>query len=62
MDVDVADDQVVDAYRNGGMAMLMKVFNQTDYLEKLTGLDQLHKESEELMESLDWDEGSESSF
>lgn len=44
------------------MKMLLRVFNEVDYLEKLTGLDQLHKESEELMESLDWEEGSEGSF
>ena len=36
--------------------MLLKAFNETDYLEKLTGLDLLHKESEAVMDDLDWDE------
>ncbi len=39
--------------------MLLRAFNETDFLEKLTGLDELHKNSEALMESLDWEEGSD---
>jgi ubiquitin-like modifier-activating enzyme ATG7 len=42
--------------------MLLKVFNESDYLEKLTGLDELHKESEAIMNDLEWEEGSEGSF
>lgn len=42
--------------------MLLKVFNDTAYLEKLTGLDELHKESEAVLESLDWEEGSDEDF
>jgi ubiquitin-like modifier-activating enzyme ATG7 len=54
--------QVVDAYRNEGFPMLLRAFNESDYLEKLTGLDELHKESEAIMEDVDWEEGSEGSF
>lgn len=42
--------------------MLLKAFNETDYLEQLTGLDELHKESEALMDDIDWEEGSEGDF
>jgi ubiquitin-like modifier-activating enzyme ATG7 len=42
--------------------MLIKAFNESDYLERLTGLDELHKESEAIMGDLDWEEGSEGSF
>lgn len=42
--------------------MLLKAFNETDYLERLTGLDELHKQSEALMDHVDWDEGSEGGF
>lgn len=42
--------------------MLLKTFNDPDFLEKLTGLDELHRESEALMDNLDWEEGSEGSF
>jgi ubiquitin-like modifier-activating enzyme ATG7 len=37
--------------------MLLRAFNDTAYLEQLTGLDQLYKESEELMEAADWGAG-----
>ncbi|KAK4684304.1 ubiquitin-like modifier-activating enzyme ATG7, partial [Tremellales sp. Uapishka_1] len=53
---------VIEAYRSGGFELLLRVFNENDFLEKLTGLDKLHEESEALMESLDWEEGSEGSF
>lgn len=36
--------------------MLLKAFNETGYLEQLTGLDQLHDEGEAALESVDWDE------
>jgi len=57
-----AYDQVVDAYRKDGFEMLLHAFNETDYLEKLTGLDELHKESEAVLDSLEWEEGSEEDF
>ena len=53
---------MVDEYRNKGFEMLLRAFNETDYLEKLTGLDLLHKESEAVMESLEWEEGSNEDF
>ena len=36
--------------------MLEKAFNEEGYLAKLTGLEALNKETEEIMEGLDWDE------
>lgn len=54
--------QVVDAYRKEGFSMLLKAFNDPDLLERLTGLDELHKESEAVMDDVDWEEGSEGSF
>jgi ubiquitin-like modifier-activating enzyme ATG7 len=57
-----ADEQVVDAYKKDGFDMLLHAFNETDYLEKLTGLDELHKESEAVLDSLEWEEGSEEDF
>ena len=57
-----ADGQVVEEYKKEGFKMMLRAFNDTDYLEKLTGLDELHKESEAIMDDVDWDEGSEGSF
>ena len=53
---------MVDAYRSDGFSMLLRAFNEPDFLEHLTGLDELHKESEAVMDDLDWEEGSEGSF
>ena len=36
--------------------MLLQAFNESDYLEKLTGLDKLHEEGEAALEAVDWDE------
>lgn len=35
--------------------MLLRAFNETAFLEALTGLDKLYQESEDL--DVDWDEG-----
>lgn len=61
-DQNQAEEQVVDAYRKDGSDMLLQAFNETDYLERLTGLDELHKESEAVLDSMDWEEGSEEDF
>ncbi|KAI5480659.1 autophagy-related protein 7 [Pseudohyphozyma bogoriensis] len=50
---------VVKAYEKGGFEMLLQAFDDAKYLEKLTGLDKLYAESEEMMESVDWDEEDE---
>ena len=42
--------------------MLLRAFNEPDFLEKLTGLDELHKEGEAILNDVDWEEGSEGSF
>jgi ubiquitin-like modifier-activating enzyme ATG7 len=39
--------------------MLLEAFNDTKYLEKLTGLDQLYIEGEAALESVDWDNDDE---
>ncbi len=46
---------VVDVYRTSGFDMLLKAFNEDQYLEKLTGLDKMYQEAEELEAALDWD-------
>ncbi|KAF8513191.1 hypothetical protein JB92DRAFT_2924654 [Gautieria morchelliformis] len=52
-------DTVINAYETQGFDMLLKAFNESGYLEKLTGLDQLHNEGEAALESVDWDEDDE---
>lgn len=47
---------IIDAYRQRGFELLRKVFNESNYLEKLTGLDKLHAEAEAAMEDVEWDE------
>ena len=46
---------VVEAYRSMGFDMLMRAFNEEQYLEKLTGLDKMYAEAEELEAAVDWD-------
>ncbi|KAE8539178.1 ubiquitin-like modifier-activating enzyme ATG7 [Cryptococcus gattii VGV] len=51
-------DYILNEYEKNGFAFLQRVFNEKDYLEKVTGLDELYRESEaviEGMEGLDWD-------
>lgn len=43
------------AYETQGFDMLLRAFNDTAYLEKLTGLDKLYEETKAAMESGDWD-------
>lgn len=50
---------VVDEYRAKGFEMMLKAFNEGEYLEKLTGLDRLQKESEEMMAGEEWDDSDE---
>jgi len=49
-------DAILHAYESEGFPMLLRVFNELGYLEKLTGLDKLHSEAEAVMESVDWEE------
>ncbi|KAI0052733.1 E1-like protein-activating [Auriscalpium vulgare] len=49
-------EQVVKAYEEQGFDLLLKAFNETGFLERLTGLDELHKAGEEALEAVDWDE------
>ncbi|KAG8714567.1 Autophagy protein 7 [Ceratobasidium sp. 423] len=52
-------DTILKEYESRGFEMALRAFNETGYLEKLTGLDKLHADSEAAMESLDWVEGGE---
>jgi len=51
--------QVLRAYETEGFPMLLRAFNETGFLEKLTGLDKLYSEGEAIMESVDWEEEDE---
>jgi ubiquitin-like modifier-activating enzyme ATG7 len=37
--------------------MLLRAFNETGFLESLTGLDKLYAEGEQALEAVDWEEG-----
>jgi len=47
-------ETVLKEYETRGFEMMLKAFNETGYLEKLTGLDKLHADSEAAMESVNW--------
>lgn len=51
--------QVLRAYETKGFAMLLKAFNESGFLESLTGLDKLHAEGEQALEAVDWEEEGE---
>ncbi|SNX87535.1 probable APG7 - component of the autophagic system [Melanopsichium pennsylvanicum] len=46
---------VIEAYRSSGFEMLLQAFKEEKYLEKLTGLDKMYEEAEELEAAFDWD-------
>lgn len=39
-----------------GFDVLLRAFNETGYLEELTGLAELHREGELALEAVDWEE------
>ncbi len=49
----------MDAYRSGGFPLLLRAFNEPDFLEKLTGLDKLYDEGEAVLEAVEWDESDQ---
>ena len=51
--------QVLRAYETEGFDMLLKAFNESGFLESLTGLDKLHAEGEQALEVVDWEEEGE---
>ncbi|KAJ9104634.1 hypothetical protein QFC21_002132 [Naganishia friedmannii] len=51
--------KIVEAYRERGFDMLLRAFNESDYLQSITGLDELYEEGEAALEAIDWDEGSD---
>lgn len=44
------------AYEERGFEFLAEAFNDSKYLERLTGLDKLYAEGEAALEQVDWDE------
>lgn len=46
-------------YESEGFGMLLRAFNETGYLEALTGLDKLYDEGDKALESVDWEEEDE---
>ncbi|KIJ65777.1 hypothetical protein HYDPIDRAFT_27010 [Hydnomerulius pinastri MD-312] len=52
-------ETVLKAYEEQGFPMLLRAFNETGYLEALTGLDKLYDEGNAAMESVDWEEEDE---
>ncbi|KAH9057485.1 hypothetical protein EDB87DRAFT_1751384 [Lactarius vividus] len=56
-------ETVLKAYETQGFAMMLRAFNETGFLEALTGLDKLHAEGEQALEAVDWEEeGSDEDF
>lgn len=47
------------AYADQGMSFLLRAFNESGFLESVTGLDKLYAEAEAALDSVDWEEGSE---
>lgn len=47
--------QVLHAYETEGFAMLLRAFNETGFLEQLTGLDELYAEGQAALDNVDWD-------
>ncbi|KAL1408414.1 Autophagy protein 7 [Vanrija albida] len=50
---------VVQAYQEQGFGFLRRAFNETGFLESVTGLDKLYAESEAILDSVDWEEESD---
>lgn len=51
--------QVVKAYQEQGFSFLRRAFNETGFLESVTGLDKLYAETEAILDSVDWEEDSD---
>jgi ubiquitin-like modifier-activating enzyme ATG7 len=52
-------ETILKAYEKEGFPMLLQAFNETGYLEKITGLDKLYAEGEAILESIenvDWED------
>ncbi|KAH8984457.1 hypothetical protein EDB92DRAFT_1887074 [Lactarius akahatsu] len=55
-------ETVLKAYETQGFAMMLRAFNETGFLEALTGLDKLYAEGEQALEAVDWEEGADEDF
>jgi len=55
-------ETVLQAYEKDGFEMLLKAFNDPEYLPALTGLNDLYDEGEAAMENVDWDEEEDPDF
>jgi len=45
---------VIKEYESKGFEMLLQAFNDSDYLERLTGLDKLKAETDAMLEGVEW--------
>ncbi|KAF9240392.1 hypothetical protein BU15DRAFT_73985 [Melanogaster broomeanus] len=52
-------ETVLKAYEEQGFPMLLRAFNETGYLEALTGLDKLYDEGDVALESVEWEDEDE---
>ncbi|SJL00121.1 related to APG7-component of the autophagic system [Armillaria ostoyae] len=52
-------ETVINAYETEGFPMLLNAFNDSKYLEKLTGLDKLFDEGEKALQDVEWIEEEE---
>ena len=50
------------AYEKEGYDFLARAFNDSKYLERLTGLDKLYAEGEAALGDVDWEEGEGDEF
>ncbi|KAF7797860.1 hypothetical protein EIP86_009066 [Pleurotus ostreatoroseus] len=48
-------DTILHAYETQGFDMVLRAFNETGYLEQLTGLDKLYEEGQAALDNVDWD-------
>ncbi|KAF8317660.1 E1-like protein-activating [Clavulina sp. PMI_390] len=47
-------EKVIKEYETSGFDMLLRAFNDPDYLERLTGLDKLKAETDAMLEGVEW--------
>jgi ubiquitin-like modifier-activating enzyme ATG7 len=50
---------VLKAYEERGFDFLLEAFNDSKFLERLTGLDKLYAEGEAALDNVDWEEEDE---
>ena len=53
---------MLQAYEKDGFAMLLRAFNETEFLPSLTGLDKLYEEAQAALEADDLVDAEEDDF